>query len=165
MTDTRRLTYPSALPTAAQAAPLTEGPLVTVVQWAYRVDYGLGVRPQVHTVSKLRRCQCVLGPDCPAVATVGDYLKAGGERAADPPFDFWPWVPDLCPICGARAEAEPGLNSSNHGLGWRCTCTGGWCYWAARTIPLMAGAALRSRVVPTAPGPQCRAEALLAARA
>ena len=111
---------------------------MVIIQWAYRVDFGPGVRPQYHTVSKLKRCHCNLGPDCPAVLAVAEYLKVGGERAADPPFDFWPWVPDPCPICGAQAEAEPDLNSPQHGLGWRCACSGGWCYWAARTIPLMA---------------------------
>src|SRR5512145_1110655 len=74
---------------------------VSVVQWAYRVDYGPGVRLRLHTVSKDRRCQCSLGAECPAVAAVGDYLRVGGVRAPDPPFDFWPRVPEVCPICGA----------------------------------------------------------------
>ena len=147
MTDTRRLSNPLTSSVAvAHSIPQTQKSLVTVVQWAYRVDYGLGVRPQMHTVSKLRRCHCALGADCPAVAVVGDYLKAGGERAADPPEDFWPWVPDPCPICGAATQPEPGLNSPQHGLGWRCTISGGWCYWAARTIPMMAAALRRDPV-------------------
>src|SRR5262245_46726450 len=124
MTDTRRLSNPLASP-VVQPFSQTQKPLVTVVQWAYRVDYGPGVRPQLHTVSKLRSCQRALGPDCPSVTAVGDYLKAGGERAADPPFDFWPWVPDPCPICGAPTNAEPGLDSPRHGLGWRCGFSGG----------------------------------------
>ena len=126
-------------------------PQVAVVQWAYRVDFGPGVRPQNHTVSKLKRCHCPLGADCPAVLAVSEYLKRGGERAPDPPFDLWPWVPDPCPICGAHAEAEPGLDSARHGLGWRCARTGSWCYWAARIIPLMVGAAQRQAAVPVPP--------------
>jgi hypothetical protein len=126
-------------------------PLVAVIQWAYRVDFGPGVRPQYHTVSKLKRCHCPLGADCPAVIAVSEYLKSGGERAADPPFDVWPWVPDPCPICGSHSEAEPGLDSANHGLGWRCARTGSWCYWAARTVPLIVGAAQRQAALRLTP--------------
>jgi hypothetical protein len=161
MTDTRRLSDPLTSPmTVAQGALQTQKPLVTVVQWAYRVDYGLGVRPQLHSVSKLRRCHCALGADCPAVVVVGDYLKAGGERAADPPIDFWPWVPNPCPICGGATEPQPGLNSPRHGLGWRCTLSGGWCYWAARTLPLMAAVALRGEPVATTHNVEPSAEML-----
>ena len=45
MTDTR---IPSVSPlevVAASVVAQTRGPLVTVVPWAYRVDYGPGVRP------------------------------------------------------------------------------------------------------------------------
>ena len=126
-------------------------PLVAVIQWAYRVDFGPGVRPQYHTVSKLKRCHCTLGADCPAVIAVSEYLKIGGERAPDPPFDVWPWVPDPCPICGSPAGAEASLDSARHGLGWQCASTGSWCYWAARTVPLIVGAAQRHTAVPLAP--------------
>jgi hypothetical protein len=131
------ITLPGAIP-----------PLVSVVQWAYRVDYGPEVRPRLHTVSKDRRCQCALGVECPAVAAVSDYLRAGGERAPDLPFDFWPRVPDLCPICGAATEAECVLTSREHGQGWRCAQTGLLCYWAARAVPLMLAQPARRYVIP-----------------
>ncbi|MCC7359935.1 MAG: hypothetical protein IT317_10685 [Anaerolineales bacterium] len=121
---------------------------MNVVQWAYRVDYGPSVRPQLHTVSKDRRCQCSLGTDCPAVAVVGDYLRAGGERAPDPPFDFWPRVPETCPICGAPTAPDCELTSREHGQGWRCNKTGLHCYWAARVVPLMLAQRQRQYVIP-----------------
>jgi hypothetical protein len=123
-------------------------PSVSVVQWAYRVDYGPGVRPRQHTVNKQRRCQCLLGAECPAVMAVAEHLRAGGERAPDPPFDFWPTVPEACPICGGQTEAHPGLSSREHGQGWRCAQTGGLCYWAARAVPLMLAKPRTIYVVP-----------------
>ncbi len=125
-------------------------PSVSVVQWAYRVDYGLGVRPRLHTVNKARRCQCVLGTECPAVLAVAEYLRAGGERAPDSPFDFWPSVPEACPICGGLTESDPGLFSREHGQGWRCAQTGGLCCWAARAVPLVAARSARPYVIPPA---------------
>ncbi len=133
---------------ALTVTPGVNQAIVSVVQWAYRVDYGPGVRPQLHTVSKDRRCQCALAAECPAVSAVGDYLRAGGERAPDPPFDFWPRVPDACPICGEPVTWEPGLNSPEHGLGWRCCQTGLLCYWAARCVPLKAAQPVRQYVIP-----------------
>lgn len=121
---------------------------VSVVQWAYRVDYGPPVRPRLHTVSKDRRCQCSLGAECPAVVAVGDYLKAGGMRAPDPPFDFWPRVPEVCPICGAPTAPDCELTSREHGQGWRCNETGLLCYWAARAVPLMLAQHRRQYVIP-----------------
>jgi hypothetical protein len=121
---------------------------VSVVQWAYHVDYGPGVRPRLHTVSKDRRCQCGLGTECPAVVAVSDYLRTGGERAPDPPFDFWPRVPEACPICGAPTEPDRELTSREHGCGWRCYRTGLLCYWAARAVPLMLAQLRRHYVIP-----------------
>ena len=121
---------------------------VSVVQWAYRVDYGPGVRPRRHTVSKDRKCHCPLGTECPAVTAVGDYLRAGGDRATDLPFDFWLRVPEACPICGAPVTLEPALNSRTHGQGWRCCQTGLLCYWAARTVPLLVAQSARLYVTP-----------------
>ncbi len=123
-------------------------PSVSVVQWAYRVDYGPGVRPRLHTVNKQRRCQCLLGTECPAVLAVAEHLRAGGERAPDPPFDFWPSLPEACPICGGQTGADPGLSSREHGQGWRCAQTGGLCYWAARAVPLMLARPRTIYVVP-----------------
>jgi hypothetical protein len=123
-------------------------PAVSVLGWAYRVDFGPGVRPRLHTVNKQRRCQCSLGADCPAVAAVGDYLRAGGQRAPDPPFDFWPRLPEACPICGSGVEGEPGLTSREHGQGWRCNKNGLVCYWAARAVPLVMAQPARRYAIP-----------------
>ena len=131
---------------ALNAQPGASQARVSVVQWAYRVDYGPGVRPRRHTVSKDRKCQCPLGAECPAVTAVGDYLRAGGERATDPPFDFWLRVPEACPICGAPATPETALSSRTHGQGWRCGQTGLLCYWAARTVPLLMAQSARPYV-------------------
>ena len=121
---------------------------VSVVQWAYRVDYGPGVRPRLHTVSKNRRCQCALGAECPAVAMVGDHLRAGGVRAPDLPFDYWLRAPEACPICGAPTEPDRELTSREHGHGWRCCRSGLLCYWAARVVPLMLAQHRRKYVIP-----------------
>lgn len=141
--EPRTRTRPSTTP-----APDSSQVTVSVVQWAYRVDYGPGVRPRLHTVSKDRRCQCALGTECPAVAAVGDYLRAGGMRAPDLPFDFWPRVPEACPICGAPTEPDRGLTSREHGQGWRCSGTGLLCYWVARAVPLMLAQHGRQYVIP-----------------
>jgi len=135
----------SGLPGASQAR-------VSVVQWAYRVDYGPGVRPRRHTVSKDRKCQCPLGAECPAVNAVGDYLRAGGERATDLPFDFWLRLPEACPICGGPVTPETALSSRIHGQGWRCGQTGLLCYWAARTVPLLMAQSAGPYVSPPAGG-------------
>lgn len=127
--------------------PGTSQASVSIVQWAYRVDYGPGVRPRLHTVTKDRRCQCRLGVECPAVSAVGNYLRAGGERATDLPFDFWLKVPEACPICGAPTAPERGLTSREHGQGWRCDRTGLLCYWAARAVPLMMSQTARRYVI------------------
>ena len=133
---------------ALNAQPGASLARVSVVQWAYRVDYGPGVRPRWHTVSKNRKCRCPFGAECPAVTAVGDYLRAGGERATDLPFDFWLRVPEACPICGAPAIPETALSSRTHGQGWRCGQTGLLCYWAARAVPLLMAQSARLCVTP-----------------
>jgi hypothetical protein len=109
---------------------------VTVVRWAYRVDYGPHGRPRWHMVHPDQGCHCPLGTACPAVTAVDNYLAAGGEQAGDPPFDVWPQLPRVCPICGSPVSSERGLDSRAHGHGWRCRRTGLQCYWAARIVPL-----------------------------
>lgn len=124
-------------------------PDVLVDGYGYRVDYGPNVTPQIHLVTKLKKCQCYLGTECPAVAAVAEYLKAGGQRAPDPAFDFWPWVPKACPICGAHAEPDSTLPiTKEHGHGWKCTQSGSLCYWAARTVPLYVALKLRTHIIP-----------------
>src|SRR6185436_16356640 len=105
----------SLLFTALQAQ---DTPSITVEGYGHRVNYGPNVRTQIHLVSKLKKCHCSLEKDCPAVTAVAEYLRVGGQRAPDPAFDFWPQVPETCPICGAHAEADSTLPiTREHGQG------------------------------------------------
>jgi hypothetical protein len=104
---------------------------VTVIGYFYAVDFGYGVRPQQHRVGKDKRCTCPLGADCPAILAVTDYLRAGGERAPDPPPGYFPIAPAACPICGAETYCAPGLNSKRRGAGWACVKGGKSHYWQA----------------------------------
>jgi hypothetical protein len=71
-----------------------------------------------HVVTKGRACLCDLGADCPAVAAVADYLRAGGRRAADVPARRL--IPERCPVCGGPVRFEPRLCSRVRGPGWAC---------------------------------------------
>ncbi len=108
---------------------LSEKAVVTISGYFYAVDLGADTRKQVHRVGKDRRCTCPQGTHCPAVAAVTEYLKAGGERAPDPPPGFYPVAPALCPICKAEAVYDPSLGSKHRGAGWRCRQTGSLHYW------------------------------------
>lgn len=111
---------------------------VTIVKHAYRVDWGQGVRPRFHHVTKRKTCQCALGPGCPSVLRVREYLETGGERAPDYPDDYWPAVPDACPICNGACDAYPPLDFTAHGLGWTCRAGGTLHYWEARLRPILS---------------------------
>lgn len=119
-------------------------PIVTVVQHAYRVDWGENVRPRWHTVSKLKHCQCALGKDCPSVSAVADYLTNGGQRAPEYADDFWPSVPAQCPVCGRACVAYPAFNFRTHGVGWTCVTGGTLHYWEARARPIQKALAARA---------------------
>lgn len=106
---------------------------VSVSGYFYTVDFGPGVRPQAHRVGKDRRCSCYLGAACPAVLAVVEYLKAGGERASDPPPGYYPAAPAACPICGAATTFDLQLSSKRRGAGWRCKQGGAGHYWQAQT--------------------------------
>jgi len=94
-----------------------------------------------HYVGKDKRCLTCNSGLCPAIAAVARYLKAGGQRAPDPPphpqaaalpaaqdqrqteeapHRFWS-MPQTCPICGAPTERDRALDSEWHGPGWLCT--------------------------------------------
>lgn len=130
---------------------------VAVVEHAYRVDWGQGVRPRFHHVTKRKTCQCSLGQACPSVLRVREYLEAGGERAPDYPDDYWPAIPDECPICGSPCEAHPPLNFDGHGLGWTCRSGGTLHYWEARLQPILRACQVLNGqprwVIPPAIGP------------
>ena len=102
---------------------------IAVEGYFYLVDFGEGVSPRIHKVGKNKRCTCYLGKHCPAVDEVADYLKAGGERAPDPPSGYYPVIPACCPICGAEVESDPALSSRKRGVGWRCLNGGKTHYW------------------------------------
>jgi len=132
---------------ARATQPATQPPLPGLSEWgptkvvvtehAYRVDWGPGVRPRFHYVSKRKACQCSLGQACPSVLRVREYLDAGGERAPDSPDDYWPAVPETCPVCGNPCRAHPRLNFEAHGLGWACQSGGTLHYWQARLQPIL----------------------------
>jgi hypothetical protein len=91
------------------------------------------------------------------VLRVREYLEAGGERAPDFPDDYWPTIPEQCPICGQACQPHPPLDFAAHGLGWRCQSGGTGHYWEARLLPILrARAALNGHprwVIPPAFGP------------
>ncbi len=118
-------------------AAISSPPTVIVQGHAYRVDLGPEVQPRYHTVRKDCACDCSLDKDCPAVDAVRAHLRAGGERAPDPPPKYWATAPKLCPICGELATADRMLNSRRHGLGWRCLSDSGH-YWQVRACWLRA---------------------------
>jgi hypothetical protein len=106
--------------------------IVTVYrEYFYRVVFNPDIRPQTHLVGKDKRCTCGLGADCPAVVAVANYLKAGGERAPDPPAGFYSVAPQTCPVCGAATYYFPNLNSKHRGAGWICVMGGKAHYWEA----------------------------------
>ena len=126
---------PDAVPQLELALHLAP-PVISVVQHAYRVDWGPGVRPRLHHVSKLRACDCSLRQACPSVLKVREYLDQGGARAPDFPEDFWPAVPEQCPICQSPCRPRPDFNFAGHGLGWTCSAAGTLHYWQARLRPI-----------------------------
>ena len=111
-------------------------PVVSITQHAYRVDWGPEVRPRLHHVTKQKVCDCALGQACPSVLKVREYLAQGGPRAADYPEDFWPAVPDQCPICLNPCQARSDLSFPGHGVGWACDVGGTLHYWEARLRPI-----------------------------
>ncbi len=71
-----------------------------------------------HLVRKDRTCACPLAAQCPAVATVADYLRRGGRQAPDAKPDAL--IPARCPICQGAIRFEPRLCSPMRGAGWVC---------------------------------------------
>jgi hypothetical protein len=132
-TELSRLAIQPPLPGLREWGPAQ----VTIAEHAYRVDWGQGVRPRFHYVTKRKTCGCSLGQVCPSVLRVREYLEAGGERAPDYPDDYWPIVPEQCLICGSPCEAHPPLNFDAHGLGWKCQSGGTLHYWKARLLPIL----------------------------
>lgn len=112
---------------------LHEDARVLVTGHFYAVDFGNDVDLRAHRVGKDRRCTCSTGEDCPAVLAVMDYLKAGGERAPDPPPGYFPVAPATCSVCGAEAYYVADLNSKRRGAGWACVVGGVSHYWQAHT--------------------------------
>jgi hypothetical protein len=116
--------------------------VVTVAGYFYRVDFSNGdeikgsLHKIAHRVSKEKRCSCYRGAECPAVNVVAAYLKAGGERAPDPPLGFFPVAPTACPICGEDTIYNQDLDSRERGAGWRCVSGGTRHYWEAHVLVL-----------------------------
>lgn len=91
---------------------------VTAMPGYYLVTFPKEVYPCRHLVRKDKTCTCDLGAECPAVLAVANYLKAGGERAADLPACRF--IPATCPICGGQVKFAPRLCSPVRGIGWVC---------------------------------------------
>ena len=99
---------------------LTDTTTVRIEGYLYLVDFGSqNVKPRYHAVLKNGRCTCDLGINCPAVDTVREYRRDGGEQAPEPPVDYCAVVPEKCPICGARVY-ETGLIHPEKGIEWVC---------------------------------------------
>lgn len=109
---------------------------VSVSNYGYTVDFGPEVQPRFHSVGKDKRCACSSGANCPAVDVVADYLRAGGQRAPEPPHGYLLYAPAVCPVCGARAYDDPALSSRVRGAGWGCSKEGSHHYWQWRTSVL-----------------------------
>ena len=103
--------------------------VVSVSGYFYAVDLGYGVHPRHHRVGIDLKCTCVLGAECPAVQSVTDYLKAGGQPASDPPPGYFPVAPQSCPVCGAEAYYVAELSSRRRGAGWACVKGSETHYW------------------------------------
>jgi hypothetical protein len=102
---------------------------ISVLGYFYAVDFGPGVLPQQHRVSKNAICTCYLGELCPAVDVVRVYLAAGGESTPEPPPGYYPVIPAKCPICHAGVTFDITLSCSYRGAGWRCEAGGSAHYW------------------------------------
>jgi|CXWL01.1.fsa_nt_gi hypothetical protein len=127
-TNTTSRSGPTLNSAAILQAALAE-PIVRVVGYAYLVDMGPGVKPRLHTVHKDRTCNCGQA-ECPAVLVVAEWLKAGRiERAPEPPAGYTPYLPSVCPVCGATVTADHTLSSRTRGVGWRCLTGGIAHYW------------------------------------
>jgi hypothetical protein len=106
--------------------------IVSIGHFCYTVDFGPEVLPRLHQVGKDRRCSCG-DLNCPAIETVADYLRNGGERAPSPPPNFFVTAPETCPICGAPAYHDPATSSRVRGAGWGCSKTGSQHHFAWRS--------------------------------
>ena len=89
-------------------------------------QYLVSMEGKKHVVGKDRMCH-TCHDRCPAVTEVARYLKAGGQRAPDtvparPPQPATEMPP--CPICGAKAARDRGMDHPKHGMGWKCTANG-----------------------------------------
>ena len=84
-----------------------------------------------HVVGKDRMCH-TCHDKCPAVLEVARHLRAGGRRAPDVP-QTRPRPPQPaaelppCPICGAQALRDRGMDHPRHGIGWKCA-EGGYAH-------------------------------------
>lgn len=102
---------------------------IRVHQYGYLVTGDSRMLPRYHHVFA-GACNCRLGPDCPAVAVVDQYLQDGGLFAPTPPEGYFPYTPWTCPVCGKRAVRADRLSSRRRGQGWVCATHGESHYWA-----------------------------------
>ena len=92
----------------------TPDPKVSIDGNQYLVDFGQGMSPRLHKVSKNKECSCG-ARYCEAIEAVRQYLQAGGLRAPDPEG-----MPP-CPICGGKTYPDRTWDGKfTRTLGWRC---------------------------------------------
>ena len=104
----------------------------------YRVDFGFGIVPQYHIVSHDLFCSCTLEQECPSIVAVRMFLRDGGKPAMPPLPGYFPVVPHVCLVCGAKAYYYPKLTSRQRGLGWSCEEGGTYHYWQHQIAVLRA---------------------------
>jgi len=98
---------------------------------------------RIHKVGKNKAC-CCGNTACLAIEAVREYLKAGGERAVDPP---------TCPICGDAIIPDHELDGRyTREPGWRCKSGGKHHFYQAKTAKIKAGFAKNPWLFPPAPG-------------
>ncbi len=79
-------------------------------------------------------CNCHMGPACPGVRVVAQYLGDGGQMAPTPPEGYFPYTPWTCPVCGERAARADQFSSRRRGQGWICTAHGESHYWTHHSL-------------------------------
>lgn len=103
--------------------------VVSITGYCYAVDLGEGVQPRRHYVGPDLACACEILEACPAVRSVQEYLRAGGQPAPQPPPGYYPVRPARCPVCGDGTVLDARLSSKRRGSGWRCVSGGSAHYW------------------------------------
>ena len=119
---------------------------VSVQEYLYLVDFGLGSYPRFHRVNKAKVCSCG-APYCEAIEAVRLYLQAGGLRAPDPEG-----MPP-CPICGSKTHRDRDWDGRyTKTLGWICVKGGLRHFLEAKAEQIKKQQAENPWLIPPVPG-------------